>query len=71
MQTIGTMRPFAAAARISPLSILLRTMDLLLAWQDRARERHDLAAMSDRALRDVGLSRADIEAESRKPFWTF
>lgn len=35
----------------------------------RARERRDLAALSDHSLRDIGLSRADVELEIRKPLW--
>ena len=42
---------------------------LLLAWQQRARERHNLAAMSDHMRRDLGLSESDIFREAEKPFW--
>jgi uncharacterized protein YjiS (DUF1127 family) len=35
----------------------------------RARQRRDLAALPDHALRDIGLSRADVELEIGKPFW--
>ena len=35
----------------------------------RARQRRDLAALSDYSLRDIGLSRADVEFEIRKPSW--
>jgi len=35
----------------------------------RARQRRDLAALSDHALRDIGLSRGDVEVEIGKPFW--
>jgi uncharacterized protein YjiS (DUF1127 family) len=35
----------------------------------RARQRRDLAALSDHALRDIGLSRADVDVETGKPFW--
>lgn len=41
----------------------------LVLWQERARERRRLATLDERLLRDVGLSRADIEQEIRKPFW--
>ena len=43
--------------------------DLLYGWQERARQRHTLAGLDDRLLRDMGLSRADIAQESAKPFW--
>ena len=35
----------------------------------RARQRRDLAALSEHSLRDIGLSRADVDFEVRKPFW--
>jgi uncharacterized protein YjiS (DUF1127 family) len=35
----------------------------------RARQRRDLAALSDHALRDIGLSRGDVDVEIGKPFW--
>ncbi|MFC6339599.1 DUF1127 domain-containing protein [Pseudomonas sp. CCM 7891] len=38
-------------------------------WQTLYRERIDLAAMSDDALKDIGLSRADVELESQRHFW--
>ncbi|WP_119422917.1 DUF1127 domain-containing protein [Desertibaculum subflavum] len=42
---------------------------LMLTWQQRARERHHLAALSEHMRRDLGLDEADIYRESRKPFW--
>jgi uncharacterized protein YjiS (DUF1127 family) len=41
----------------------------LVIWQERLRQRHTLAALDDRMLRDMGLSRSDIDAETRKGFW--
>lgn len=34
-----------------------------------ARQRRQLAALDEHALKDLGLSRADIEAEISRPFW--
>ncbi len=42
---------------------------LVVTWQDRVRQRHHLADLSDHTLADIGLSRADIQAELNKPFW--
>lgn len=44
-------------------------LELALVWQERARLRRKLSELDDRLLRDIGLSRADIEPEVRKPFW--
>lgn len=41
----------------------------LAAWQQRARERHNLAAMDERLRRDIGIGNADTYRELRKPFW--
>lgn len=67
----------AAARPVPPLDISLKGLaalivkasDTLLDWQDRARQRHRLGEMDDHLLRDIGLSRADLEHESAKPFW--
>ena len=48
---------------------ITRLVDLLLAWQARAREREHLRMMDGRQLRDLGLTRADIVSETDKPFW--
>ena len=49
--------------------LLIRAMDVLLAWQDRASERRRLAELDDRMLHDVGIDRATADAETFKPFW--
>lgn len=46
-----------------------RIFEALLTWQQRQAERRHLAMLDDYLLRDVGLSRADVEQESSKPFW--
>jgi uncharacterized protein YjiS (DUF1127 family) len=38
-------------------------------WWQLHRERQQLAGLSDDALKDIGLSRADIHQESERPFW--
>ena len=38
-------------------------------WRRRSRDRRELAAMSNRALRDIGLTRYDADWEASKPFW--
>jgi uncharacterized protein YjiS (DUF1127 family) len=59
-----TMRPRPRAAeRVG------RAVDLILAWHERARQRRRLRSLDDYMLRDIGLSRADVEGEADKPFW--
>jgi uncharacterized protein YjiS (DUF1127 family) len=43
--------------------------ETLLIWLERARQRRHLRTLSDHMLRDIGLSRADVEGEAGKPFW--
>ena len=38
-------------------------------WQQRAAEQRELAAMTERDLRDARLTRWDVEQEMAKPFW--
>ncbi len=42
---------------------------LIATWRQRHAERTALAALDDRTLADIGLSRADAIDEARKPFW--
>lgn len=44
-------------------------LELVATWQDRARQRHHLASLTDRELADIGLHRTDIQIELDKPFW--
>ena len=43
--------------------------EMLLTWLDRTRHRRQLGQLSPHMLKDIGLSRADVEAEVAKPFW--
>ncbi|MDP3844918.1 MAG: DUF1127 domain-containing protein [Pseudomonas sp.] len=38
-------------------------------WAELSRERRQLAMLSDGALKDLGLSRADIYQETERLFW--
>ena len=44
-------------------------LDLALEWHERARSRRQLQGFSDRMLQDIGLTRAQVEVETDKPFW--
>ena len=41
----------------------------LLRWQELARQRRALGAMSDHMLKDLGLTRTDALREAGRPFW--
>jgi uncharacterized protein YjiS (DUF1127 family) len=45
---------------------LLRVLSL---WRRRARQRRALLLLDDRLLRDIGLTRWEVERHARVPFW--
>jgi uncharacterized protein YjiS (DUF1127 family) len=47
-----------------------RLLALFGRWRRRARDRASLAALDERMLADIGISRAEAEFLSNKPFWT-
>ena len=53
----------------SPADVLRTVWRTLLRWQRRHDDRLRLAAMDDRLLRDIGISREQAAAEAQKPFW--
>lgn len=46
-----------------------RLLATMADWHERARQRRRLFALDGRALKDIGLSRADVCLEVSKPFW--
>jgi len=38
-------------------------------WRRRARDRGQLAGLSDLILQDIGITRADAQYFANKPFW--
>lgn len=51
------------------LPILSRAVEAPIDWIERIRDRRQLAALSDAMLKDIGVSRADVEHEAEKHFW--
>ncbi|MCC6467272.1 MAG: DUF1127 domain-containing protein [Alphaproteobacteria bacterium] len=73
---IGTIDTIPAAGRQALAATggafgraVRRVVAVVLAWQQRARERRALAMMDEHTLHDLGLSRVDIMIELDKPFW--
>lgn len=50
-------------------SWLMRALDALALWQERAAGRAHLAQMDDRMLKDMGIGQAEADREAHKPFW--
>lgn len=59
-------RRSAGASARRPGLHLLTTLE---AWAERRRQRRALLELSDHALKDIGLNRADAWEEGTKPFW--
>jgi uncharacterized protein YjiS (DUF1127 family) len=51
------------------LALLGLARNVVTLWQSRSRQRHALAQMDGRLLRDIGLTPDDAQRESQKPFW--
>jgi uncharacterized protein YjiS (DUF1127 family) len=60
--------PNARGSAASP-RLLTNLVSQVVQWQERARSRHLLQQLDDRMLRDVGLSRSDVDRECAKHFW--
>ena len=43
--------------------------ELMAQWRRRVLIRNELITLNDSDLRDIGWTRAEVEAERRKPFW--
>ncbi len=48
---------------------LLAGLAVVAEWQKRARARNELAHLTERDARDIGVTAAQIEFEASKPFW--
>lgn len=62
-------RPVARPAAVALGAWLAQAYEQVLIWLERSRQRQRLAMLSDHMLKDIGLTRADVEAEISKPFW--
>jgi uncharacterized protein YjiS (DUF1127 family) len=50
-------------------AILARALATVLSWRRRARDRAELAQLTARDARDLGLDPGVISFEASKPFW--
>ncbi|PTS86845.1 hypothetical protein DBR00_00080 [Pseudomonas sp. HMWF032] len=62
---VGTGRTQA----FRPLGVLCNIGRQFQRWWQLAEQRQRLAMLDDAALKDLGLSRADVMQESERPFW--
>lgn len=57
------------AIHFERLPSLVGVWRMLRRWRQLARERGQLARLDGAALKDLGLSRADVLQEAERPFW--
>jgi uncharacterized protein YjiS (DUF1127 family) len=50
-------------------AVLANIAHKLTEWRHRARQRAELAQLSERDLHDIGITRVDVVFEISKPFW--
>jgi uncharacterized protein YjiS (DUF1127 family) len=66
-------RPATASAFFLPFAVARRALiagfEQLLLWQDRANQRRRLSMAEHHVLEDIGITRAEVALEIRKPFW--
>lgn len=58
-----TLKIFDIATKFDQMVAILHV------WQQRHRERTQLSELPAHLLKDIGVSRAEADAEIRKPFW--
>ena len=66
---LSSSRPVARPAERVAGDRLVQAYEQVLSWLERVHQRRHLAQLSDHMLKDIGLTRADVEAELSKPFW--
>jgi uncharacterized protein YjiS (DUF1127 family) len=74
ISTFKSRKPFLAIVAFERLAIFIETLpdrmvEQFYIWQRRTIDRHHLRQLNDRTLVDIGLDRADIVREAKKPFW--
>jgi uncharacterized protein YjiS (DUF1127 family) len=74
--TIETNLSGANSATIKPLRafgkvrrVVVKCLQSIVIWQERAEQRHALSELNERMLKDIGVSHSDAYKEMRKPFW--
>lgn len=46
-----------------------RAVNTVSTWSERSRQRRHLLELPEHLLRDIGVTRVEVEAEAAKPFW--
>ena len=68
-QDHGAIGPCIHSIWLATGAATRRIVTTFSVWQERAFQRRQLLALNDRALKDIGRTRADAACEGGKPFW--
>ena len=63
------LRELGASAIAAVESATSPVVTQLFTWLQRARYRQALQRLDEHMLHDIGISRADVDHETSKPFW--
>ncbi len=66
---VASDRVYPGFSSHGPMELVNRVRRVVGTWRRRIRERQAFARLDYRELRDIGLSRWDVERELAKPFW--
>jgi uncharacterized protein YjiS (DUF1127 family) len=69
MSTISVATFLRSSGLLRAAGLFDEAIETLFRWHAHARARRDLALLDDWMLHDIGVTRADVEREWRKPFW--
>jgi uncharacterized protein YjiS (DUF1127 family) len=67
-------RSYSGSSLIDLVLVRARALHKALAWRlhqwrERSHGRRELRGLTERDLRDIGVTRLEVEAEASKPFW--
>ena len=62
-------QPAQATLTVRAARVVRSVRETLRLWGSRIRDRHAFPALDDRDLRDLRMTRWELEQELRKPFW--
>jgi uncharacterized protein YjiS (DUF1127 family) len=61
--------PRSAGASGKVRRVIVKALEQLVIWQERADQRHALSELNEHLLKDIGISASEAYREARKPFW--
>lgn len=67
--TSTVMKITSPRSAMSGVSIATAISSTAQQWYGRIQQRHQMTEMSAHQMRDMGVSAADVYAETSKPFW--